>query len=123
MPRRAVVVQGTVQGVGFRPHVFGVARRLGLTGYVQNRASDVLIEIQGTSSALDRFLRDLTTDLPPLAHVDRVEWTRCTPRVETDFAIRPSDESQLVQDQSACHATAELPAVAPDVATCNACLD
>lgn len=123
MPRRTIVVQGTVQGVGFRPHVFEVARRLGLTGYVQNRTSDVPIEIQGTSSALDRFLYDLTADLPPLAEVDRVEWIPCVPRLETGFSIRPSGESQLAQGQSGCHAIAELPTIAPDVATCDACLD
>ena len=54
--RRSIAVEGVVQGVGFRPFVHGLASRLGLGGFVCNRAGGVLIEVEGESQALERFL-------------------------------------------------------------------
>src|ERR1041385_4813698 len=56
---RTVVVQGIVQGVGFRPFVHGLAARLGLCGSVRNRHGDVLIEVEGARSELDQFMTEL----------------------------------------------------------------
>ena len=47
MERRSIAVRGIVQGVGFRPFVYGLAGRLGLAGSVRNRAGEVLIEVEG----------------------------------------------------------------------------
>jgi hydrogenase maturation protein HypF len=74
MPRRAITVSGVVQGVGFRPFVHQLASRLGLQGFVRNDSDGVIIEIEGQTVALDRFLAELTIQPPPLARVDRVRW-------------------------------------------------
>ncbi len=55
MTRRRLVVQGVVQGVGFRPFVHGVATALGLVGWVRNDDAGVVIEIEGPAEVLDRF--------------------------------------------------------------------
>ena len=56
MERRAIVVYGTVQGVGFRPFVHDLASRLALDGFVKNHAGNVLIEVEGETEPLDQFL-------------------------------------------------------------------
>jgi hydrogenase maturation protein HypF len=67
-----MTVTGTVQGVGFRPHVYRLATQLGLTGQVGNDTGSVFIELQGPSEALRAFRRRLVNEQPPLAHVDTV---------------------------------------------------
>lgn len=66
MERRAVIVRGIVQGVGFRPHVFRLAQRLRLAGTVRNESGAVRIEIEGEPRRLDRFCRELAEFPPPL---------------------------------------------------------
>ena len=70
--RRRVRVQGVVQGVGFRPFVYGLARRHGLSGYVLNDGGGVLIEVEGPADQLDVFAAGLTAEAPPLARVEGV---------------------------------------------------
>ncbi len=83
-------VRGRVQGVGFRYFVVREARRLGLRGYVRNRA-DGAVEIvaEGEPTALEAFLRAAHTG-PPAARVEGVEaeWSAPSGRFQ-DFAVRP----------------------------------
>ena len=51
--RTAVRVEGVVQGVGFRPYVYRLANELDLAGYVLNDASGVLLEVEGSATAVD----------------------------------------------------------------------
>src|SRR5438105_404112 len=110
--RRTIAVQGIVQGVGFRPFVYGLATRLGLTGFVLNRAGGLRIEVEGDPNALDRFQDEVTRRAPPLAQIERVEVSRnVRPQGDVEFRILPSA------------ADADSPIfVSPDVATCDACL-
>jgi len=62
--RRRITIQGTVQGVGFRPFVYRLALEEGLTGLVRNEGRGVLIEVQGPREALDRFGDRLPAELP-----------------------------------------------------------
>lgn len=65
-------MHGRVQGVGFRVYVLGVARGLGLRGWVANEASDrVRVAAEGPREALDRLLDALRVG-PPAAYVERV---------------------------------------------------
>ena len=65
-------VEGTVQGVGFRPYVYRLAAELGLGGYVLNDERGVLLEVEGPAGAVARFLERLPDEAPPLAAVERV---------------------------------------------------
>jgi hydrogenase maturation protein HypF len=111
MERRAIEVQGIVQGVGFRPFVYALASRLRLGGCVRNQMGNVLIEVEGERASLDRFLDDLAGKVPPLARVERLSWQPREPRGERQFRIEPSNQDQ-------CGPIF----VSPDVATCPDCL-
>lgn len=111
MDRRAIAVTGIVQGVGFRPFVHDLAKRLGLLGFVRNQSGGVLIEVEGEPDTLDRFVGELTTGPPPLARIDDVQWSRQPPRGDRDFRIENSRSE-------GCQSIF----VSPDVATCDECL-
>ena len=72
---KRIHITGVVQGVGFRPFVYGLATRYGLLGWVCNTSAGVDIEVAGTSEALERFVAALTDEAPPLARIDSVEAT------------------------------------------------
>ncbi len=91
MERRAIVVRGIVQRVGYRPFVYGIARRQELGGFVLNDGEGVVIEVEGTAPALERFARALADQAPPLARIDSVETRPLKPRGETEFRIEASD--------------------------------
>jgi hydrogenase maturation protein HypF len=109
--RRAIAVQGIVQGVGFRPFVYGLAERHKLHGFVKNQTGGVLIEVEGESRALDRFLSELAGQPPPLARIEGLSWEGRPPRGDSLFRIEPSQADP-----------AGAVFVSPDVATCDACL-
>lgn len=109
--RRSITVLGTVQGVGFRPFVYGLALRFGLGGFVRNQSGRVLIEVEGTPGALDRFLGELESSPPPLSRIEAVAWQPLPSRNDPAFRIEASDTG------------GESPVfVSPDVATCDDCL-
>jgi hydrogenase maturation protein HypF len=74
--RLEIRVQGIVQGVGFRPFVFSLARRLGLGGFVSNDSEGVLIEIEGPLADVTGFLPALEKEAPPLASIEKVKHPR-----------------------------------------------
>ncbi|MEA2427642.1 MAG: hydrogenase maturation protein HypF, partial [Thermoleophilaceae bacterium] len=80
-----VRVEGTVQGVGFRPYVFRLAHELALGGYVLNDERGVLVEVEGDERAVARFVERLPAEAPPLAHVERVASEHVVPTGATDF--------------------------------------
>jgi len=109
--RRAISVDGIVQGVGFRPFVHGLASRLHLQGFVRNQTGKVRIEVEGEGGCLDRFLNELTHNPPPLAQINHVSWSPLSPRGDVQFRI---DASESDSDGQVL--------ISPDVATCAACL-
>jgi hydrogenase maturation protein HypF len=109
--RLSVRVTGTVQGVGFRPYVYRLAGELSLAGFVLNDAHGVLIEIEGSADAVDRFVARLPAEAPPLAVVEQVLAEERAPCGEGSFAIR----------ESVAGAVPDAP-VTPDTATCEDCL-
>ncbi len=109
--RVRVRVEGTVQGVGFRPFVYRLAAELDLAGWVLNDSRGVLIEAEGELGALAQLLERLRSDAPPLAIVERVSDEPLDPTGEPGFRITESE------DRGSADA-----AVSPDVATCDDCL-
>ncbi|MFZ0132306.1 MAG: carbamoyltransferase HypF [Desulfobacterales bacterium] len=67
-----IEVNGIVQGVGFRPFVYSLARRHGLAGEVSNTSAGVAIVVEGPAAAIEAFAADLVNDPPPLAHIVEV---------------------------------------------------
>ena len=109
--RKQIGVRGVVQGVGFRPFVYRLAHDHGLTGWVLNHSGGVEIEVEGTPSALDAFVHDLTAQAPPLARIIDVEVTGAPSAGYARFEIR--------------HSVAEegrYQLISPDIATCTDCL-
>jgi hydrogenase maturation protein HypF len=111
MERRAIVVRGIVQGVGFRPFVYNLAARLRLGGFVKNQTGTLRIEVEGENSSLDHFLSELTERRPPLALIQEVSWTPQPARGEREFRIESSEDDR-----------AGAIFLSPDVAVCAACL-
>ncbi|MCK8676042.1 carbamoyltransferase HypF [Streptomyces lichenis] len=109
--RVRVRVTGVVQGVGFRPFVYTLADRLGLTGWVVNDVRGVEAEVEGPAGAVDRFRAALTDEPPPLAVVEGVEHRQVPLRGGTGFTIRPSPGGGPGRTL-----------VSPDTAVCADCL-
>jgi hydrogenase maturation protein HypF len=105
-----VVVRGVVQGVGFRPFVYALARSLDLAGEVRNTGDGVVVEVEGDPGALAAFVARLSTDAPPLALVVGVTESDVPARGGTDFTIQPSSEGP------------GRTFVSPDVSICDDCL-
>ena len=111
-----MTVTGTVQGVGFRPHVYRLAVALGLTGRVGNDSGSVFIELQGPSAALATFRRRLVDEQPPLAHVDTV--TVVDLPLE-DGAATSDTRFDIVDSRRVAGPVTTAP---PDTAACGDCL-
>jgi hydrogenase maturation protein HypF len=109
--RREISVRGIVQGVGFRPFIYALAQRHGLTGLVRNDAEGVYIEAEGPPEELELFLQDIEEKAPPLAVVESVAWRPLAVRKERGFRIEESREG-----------TRRRALISPDVATCGECV-
>ncbi|WP_202875152.1 carbamoyltransferase HypF [Kribbella kalugense] len=108
--RSRVLVTGVVQGVGFRPFVYALARELGLSGEVGNTPAGVVAEVEGSDAAVAAFARRVLSDAPPLAVVSTVTEEYVSPVGGTEFVILDSTGGP------------GRTLVAPDVATCADCL-
>jgi hydrogenase maturation protein HypF len=104
-------VDGTVQGVGYRPFVYRLAHELGVTGFVLNDERGVLVEAEGAPELVDAFVARLSDDAPPLADVTGVESEEIDAVGESAFEIVASE-----------HGGAPTAPITPDSATCAECL-
>ena len=109
--RQRHIVQGQVQGVGFRPFVFALARRLGLTGFVRNTPEGVLAEVQGAAQALAAFNEALERDRPPRS--------RITARRVERIPLRPGEGNFCIA--RTIHGSGHTLLVSPDIALCADC--
>ncbi|WP_327690741.1 carbamoyltransferase HypF [Streptomyces sp. NBC_00461] len=109
--RRRVTVRGVVQGVGFRPYLYGLATELALAGHVTNTPEGVVAEIEGSASAVARFCDLIAAQAPPLARVESVHHREMPPVGGTAFTILTSRSGGPARTL-----------VSPDSATCADCL-
>jgi len=108
--RKRIKIKGIVQGVGFRPFVFRLAKELALSGFVRNTTAGVDIEIQGPRKRINLFLRRLEREKPRPAIIESIKVVESTLRSGGDFVIKESKK------------TAGFTQISPDIATCEDCL-
>ena len=113
VPPRAcsICVRGVVQGVGFRPHVFRLAKALALTGWVRNAAEGVEIHVEGAEENLHEFARRLATDSPPAARIAAME--------VAPVKLLGLDEFSIHESERHAHPTTRI---SPELAVCDDCL-
>ncbi|WP_421077819.1 carbamoyltransferase HypF [Methanothermococcus sp. Ax23] len=115
---KKIIVKGIVQGVGFRPFVYRIAKNNNLKGYVKNMGNYVEIVVMGNKDDINSFLDDLMTKKPPLAQIneinvfDELNESNYKSNYE-DFIIEKSQENKGNKEEGT---------IPPDVAICEDCL-
>lgn len=102
------VIRGQVQGLGFRPYVYRLARSLGVNGFVRNSVRGVVVVVQGRLAS--RFLKRLRSSPPPLAVIASFDISRVRTRTYPEFSIHPSNSERGAGVD-----------VLPDLAVCRDC--
>jgi hydrogenase maturation protein HypF len=108
---RRVHVTGVVQGVGFRPFIYRLARAHGLRGWVLNGENGVEIQVEGAPAALAGFVRAIETQAPPAAAIATLAQEPATVGGFDDFVIRESAKKHRPTVR-----------VSPDLPVCDDCL-
>jgi len=109
--RLHIKVKGIVQGVGFRPFIYNLAKSCSLLGYVLNDTRGVDIEVEGEKEKIQLFLEDIHTKSPPLAVIDKISWQELSPIGYNRFEIKSSKKEE----------DSFLP-ISPDISICDDCL-
>ncbi|MCY7345400.1 MAG: carbamoyltransferase HypF [Pyrinomonadaceae bacterium] len=111
LQRLRLTIGGAVQGVGFRPFVYALARRSHLSGFVGNESGGVFIEVEGEKKDLQDFLSRLREDAPPLSHITKIKTEEIRIQNDNNFRIV---ESENRADENTL--------VSPDTSVCKDCL-
>ncbi|MFH1699874.1 MAG: carbamoyltransferase HypF [Candidatus Zixiibacteriota bacterium] len=107
-----IEISGKVQGVGFRPFIYNLARQSQLNGYVANTANGVVIEITGSEDLIDGFVNSMQQNRPPLSQINNLTINESASGTYNSFTITDSIES--VNGSIS---------IIPDIAICQDCLD
>ena len=107
----SIRVRGVVQGVGFRPFVYRLARANTLGGWVRNGEEGVEIYLEGAEQGLEAFVREMKAQPPPAASIAEMKVEPVTPLGVNEFTIRESQHGQ--------HPTVRI---SPDLPVCDDCL-
>lgn len=111
MPQFKVNITGTVQGVGFRPFIFRIAKYNNIRGYIKNSGNSVEILIEGKEKDINNFLDTVKDSPPPISSITNIDIKPVNENKFTDFLILKSDK------------TGGSDSIIPyDVATCDTCL-
>ncbi len=108
---RSVRVRGVVQGVGFRPFVYRLARGHNLAGWVLNGEEGVEIHVEGAPATLSAFMDDLRLQAPPAARIAEIEVHQTDCEGSSDFTIRESKRKHRPSVR-----------ISPDLPICGECL-
>lgn len=107
-----IVIRGVVQGVGFRPFIYRLAKELDIKGWIINSSQGVFIEAEGNRETLEKFLKNIDTKKPKNSFIQSFEHTWLDAEGYKTFEIRESKE-----------AGSKTALVLPDISTCNDCLE
>lgn len=110
--RVQILVRGIVQGVGFRPYVFSLARRRTLTGRVCNNTTGVLIDVEGEARAVEGFIDEIRQYPPPLSLIESIER-------RDNLTVANYQDFRIVESDAGGERFVPIPA---DIATCADCL-
>jgi hydrogenase maturation protein HypF len=110
--RAQILVRGVVQGVGFRPYIFSLARRRDLRGHVFNNDSGVLIDVEGETNAVEQFVNEIKFNPPPLSQIESVE------RRDV-LALANHPEFRIAESESSGRKSVPITA---DIGVCADCL-
>ncbi|NOG46702.1 MAG: carbamoyltransferase HypF [Calditrichaeota bacterium] len=110
--RNRVQINGIVQGVGFRPFIYRIAKQCNLAGFINNDSDGVLIEVQGSKESLNEFLTLIKTEAPPLSKITNIE--------KNEIATNSDKIFQIVETKNKVTATT---LISPDVSVCEDCLN
>ena len=111
MCARDILIRGTVQGVGFRPYIYRLAREHSLSGWVANQKDGVHVRVEGSHEALEAFTSALIPDAPPAAHISALEVKHAEPSGFREFFIRESERTGRPTVR-----------ISPDLPVCDECL-
>jgi len=106
-----ILINGIVQGVGFRPFIYRIAREHSLNGWVKNTSSGVEINVVGLAKDLDRFVNSIKKTAPPLARIDSL-----------DFESIPAEDHDTFQILGSQIVEGGFQPISPDVSICDDCL-
>jgi len=109
--RAEIKITGIVQGIGFRPFIYGLAGAHSIRGWVLNNEKGVFIDAESEDGDLEAFVKNIPKLAPPLARIESFDIKYLEPLGYTLFEIRKSEETQE-----------KFVLISPDLATCNPCL-
>jgi len=109
--RQKIIIEGIVQGVGFRPFIYQLALRFGLAGSVCNDTRGVTIEVEGEDALLAQFVAAIRSEKPPLAVIQSVATQTIPVQGALGFNIQQSSKDATRRAQ-----------IAPDTFVCDDCL-
>ncbi|MBA2869295.1 carbamoyltransferase HypF [Methanococcus maripaludis] len=115
MTAKRIDVKGIVQGVGFRPFVYRIAKKNDLKGYVKNMGNYVEIVVSGELNNINAFLSDLKLEKPPLSKIDNIsieDMDKNLNEIYSDFTIKLSENSEIEEEGT----------IPPDISICDECL-
>lgn len=111
MVRYKITIKGIVQGVGFRPFIYRLAKLYQLNGWVLNSSKGVVIEVEGEKTRLDSFIEAIKKEKPPQAKIDETSVQELPFKRQTGFTIKESRNKKN-----------EFLPISPDIATCDECV-
>lgn len=110
LERYRIEVNGIVQGVGFRPFIYKLAKSLDLKGEVRNTSSGVLIDAEGDPDSIRSFIGRLSKEAPSLSHIETIKTLKLDPAGFDDFCIRESSPDEIPNTL-----------ISPDISICTDC--
>lgn len=109
---RSIFVKGIVQGVGFRPFIYRIAKENNLVGDVKNTSKGVYINVQGKEDEVEKFIEDITDKAPILSRIDEVKVQKISLKKYEEFLIK--DSEGMVEGMTL---------ISPDIAVCEDCIE